>query len=94
MTTVQARIAAFPSHIAIRDLGDASIIMVQPGVVGYWRLPDTIGTLEEADAYLARLFGARAATSRERWAAQCGSMYGWDVPAADPNCDMWDDIAD
>lgn len=94
MTTVQDRIAAFPSHIALRNLGDNSLIMVQPGVAGYWPLPASIDTLDAADAYLARLFGARAATNREREAAAVGSMFGWEVPGADPACDLWDSIKD
>lgn len=90
--TIQERIAAFPSHIALRNLEDSRIIMVQPGVTGYWPLP--FDTLAEADAYLERRFGARAATNREREAARCGSMYGWEVPAADPACDLWARIED
>lgn len=92
MTTTQNRLAAFPSHIALESLDDAGIIMVQPGVIGYWPLP--FDTLDAADAYLERRFGARAATNREREAAAVGSIFGWEVPGADPACDLWDRVED
>lgn len=92
METVQDRIAAFPSHIALRNLEDDRIIMVQPCVTGYWPLP--FDTLDAADAYLERRFGARAPTNREREAAAVGSMFGWEVPGANPACDMWDRVED
>ena len=83
---VQEICASFPSHIAI-DGGPLAIdgfFYVQPGAKGYWPLHPSISSLEAADALLARTFGARQPTEAEREAASIGSMFGWDVPGADP----------
>jgi hypothetical protein len=82
--SAQQIIAGFPSHIAIAgdQFGLDGILIVQPGVKGYW--PSKTKTLAEADDQLLRVFGARAPTEAEREAAAIGSLVGWDVPGADP----------
>ena len=85
---VQERIASFPSHIAVKAPSSVEVpfVIVQPGAIGYWPLSKA-QSLQEADSIVESVFGARQPTDAEREAASNGSVFGWDVPAADP--ELW-----
>jgi hypothetical protein len=79
-------VAGFPAFVAVDADGlylQTRFVIVEPGAAGYSPLPG-IASLAAADA-IARQWGAeRDATDAEREAAQIGSMFGWNVPGADP----------
>jgi hypothetical protein len=57
--------------------------VVKPGERGYSPLRSTL-ELPELDEVCARQYDTRVPTPAERKAALVGSMFGWDVPGADP----------
>lgn len=61
-------------------------VVVKPGVPGYMPLPAYAQTmdLDALDKLVAEANGTRIPTAAERQAAQAGSMFGWDVPGANP----------
>lgn len=89
--SAQEIIGNLPSHIAIdgahcrHNHPEHSVIVVQPGVIGYWAPPYAAGkSLDEVDAIHERVFHARKPSQAEREAASIGSMMGWEIPGADP----------
>lgn len=88
MKTTQERIAAFPKRIVVDLAGlhcATRYAIVDPGEPGYQPLygRDDMD-LSRLDEIVASVNGTRKPTRAEREAAQIGSMFGWDVPAADP----------
>lgn len=53
-------------------------IMIKRGVSGYWPLREDF----DVDGFNAR----HDVTPAQIAAMECGSMFGWDVPSADPDC--------
>ena len=72
--------------------GNDQLIMVRRGGQGYY--PVTQGKNyvygEEARKLMNELNAAAGVTEAQREAMQNGSMFGWDVPAADPK--TWEKI--
>lgn len=78
-------IASFPRFVAADADGlflRSRFIIITPGESGY--NPTGAMSIEQADRIAERWGAERAATEAEREAAQTGSMFGWDVPGADP----------
>jgi hypothetical protein len=88
--TTQERIAAFPAAVLV-DFEAAGMCgttasrygVVTPGERGYQPLWTTF-SFDKLEAMVCRHHNCRAATYNELSAALAGSMFGWDVPAADP----------
>lgn len=76
-------VAGLPGSAFIRHPDDGRLILVRRGVLGFWPchyLPAAGRTLEDL---AAALNGGPLAPEVEA-AMLAGSMFGWDVPAADP----------
>lgn len=84
----QERLAKFPSHIAVQMDGVEGICLVEPGIVGFKPFPHA-GSRDGADAVIVEAFDTRKPTDAERRAALFASMFGWDVPGADP--EKWEE---
>ena len=79
MTDVLDTLKKLPERCLAKHPTDGSTILIQRGVAGYWPFPG-----RDVDAYNAR----HGITPALVEAMQIGSMFGWDVPGADP--DAWD----
>lgn len=75
---VMATLAKLPEMCASRDLADGSPIILKRGVQGYWPAPRSNF---DVDGFNAR----HGVTAAQREAMEIGSMFGWDVPGADPD---------
>lgn len=60
------------------------VIGIHRGVPGYSPL-HIHNTAEDAETQVARLNERKGVTSAQREAMLAGSMFGWHVPAADPD---------
>jgi hypothetical protein len=79
-------IASFPAFVAVDADGlhlATRFVVIEPGTKGYIPLPH-VESLEQADRIAERWGADRLPSALEREAAQIGSMFGWDVPGADP----------
>lgn len=74
-------LAKLPPMIASRSPTTNEPIYIKRGEMGFYYAPKTL----DPDAFNAPL----KITDRQRAAMQFGSMFGWHVPAADP--DTWTD---
>lgn len=79
MTDVLATLAKLPAMCASRDLATDAPILIKRGAMGYWPCPPSF----DVDAFNVR----HDVTPAQREAMECGSMFGWDTPGADP--DTW-----
>lgn len=59
--------------------------IIQRGESGYYRTDTQIRTSEEAVARVREANERLGVTKAQAEAMKAGSMFGWDVPAADPN---------
>jgi hypothetical protein len=88
MPSIQERIASFPAAIVVDLKRTACGVLygvVKPGERGYVPVnPGPEITLAELDEICAQEHNTRKPTEAERAAALFGSMFGWDVPGADP----------
>jgi hypothetical protein len=66
-----------PEICASVNAVDGSPIFIRRGVMGYWKAPLAI----DVDAFNAE----RGITPEQREAMEVGSMFGWEVPGADPD---------
>ncbi len=73
---VALRIAALPEMCATTLPSTHEAIVIKRGEAGHWPIPDDM-TIERVNA----LFGA---TPAHVAAMLVGSMFGWNVPGADP----------
>lgn len=84
MTTPNPKLPA--NCFTVSDL-DGSLILIQNGEQGYypssWSTNDPEQNRRIADSYNQKL----GITPEQEKAMSAGSMFGWDVPAADP--DFW-----
>lgn len=84
MTTPNPKLPA--NCFTVSDL-DGSLILIQNGEQGYypssWSTNDPEENRRIADSYNQKL----GITPEQEKAMSAGSMFGWDVPAADP--DFW-----
>ena len=64
------------------------LIGIKRGLRGYFQMYD--GTVRGASARIVadRMNQALDVTPQQREAMLCGSMMGWDCPAARPSCDL------
>lgn len=72
-----AHLAKLPEMCATRLLSTSEPIVIKRGEVGFWPMPDGM-TIDGINS----LFGA---TPAQIAAMEAGSMFGWDVPGADPD---------
>lgn len=72
-------LAKLPEFCASRLLTNQSPIIMQRGVKGYWPMPEGLGTPEEFNT-------KQGITPAQKLAMEIGSMRGFDVPGADPDC--------
>ena len=77
MPDVLATLAKLPELCAARLPNDGSPILIRRGVAGYWPFKPDL----DVDEFNAR----HGTTPAQVEAMLCGSMFGWDVPAADPD---------
>ena len=76
-------VASFPAYVAVDATAEGNgFIAIEPGMTGYY--PILARDLDQADRVVQRWGAERAATPAEREAAYMGSMFGWEVPGADP----------
>ena len=80
MTDVLETLKKLPEMCAARSPSDDSPILIKRGVSGYWPAPRPDF---DVDGFNAR----QGITAAQVEAMQIGSMFGWDVPGADP--DAW-----
>ena len=73
----QKNLAKLPMRCAAREPSTGAPIMIMAGHAGYYPLPPTL----DVDALNTR-WGASPAQVE---AMLAGSMFGWEVPAADPD---------
>lgn len=66
-----------PRICAARNPADGSPIMLCRGVSGYHLAPRTL----DVDGFNSR----HGVTKRQQEAMEIGSVFGWDVPGADPD---------
>ena len=66
-----------PEICAARSLTDGSPIMIRRGVSGYYPAPPSL----DVDGFNAR----HNVSAAQRLAMEIGSMFGWEVPGADPD---------
>ncbi len=59
-------------------------ILIKRGVSGYWPAPKGF----DGAAYNQR----HEITPRQVAAMEYGSLFGWDIPLADPDCDVHDHL--
>lgn len=59
--------------------------IIQKGESGYYRTDTQVRTSEEAVARVREANERLGVTKAQAEAMKAGSMFGWDVPAADPN---------
>ncbi|MDF0491457.1 hypothetical protein PX699_16770 [Sphingobium sp. H39-3-25] len=72
-----ANLAKLPEMCAAHLPGTDEPIVIKRGEKGYWPMPDGM-TIEAINATFD-------ATPAQITAMQAGSMFGWDVPGADPD---------
>lgn len=76
---VFATVAGLPEHVYSQLNSDPSqIILIKRGVIGYWPCDGMVK--EQADARNDIL----GVTPQQKAAMEAGSIFGWDIPAADP----------
>ena len=78
--TVLDNLNKLPELCASINPTDGTPIMIRRGVSGYYPAPRTL----DVDGYNAR----RGITAAQREAMEIGSMFGWEVPGADPDNHM------
>lgn len=77
-----ANLSKLPETCAAILQEDGCAILLKRGVPGYWPAPQL------ADAAAVRAFNERLGiTPRQVNAMQHGSLFGWHVKLADPDCD-------
>ena len=64
------------------------LIGIKRGQRGYFQMYDGMVTGEAAKTLADRMNKALDVTPQHREAMFCGSMMGWDCPAARPSCDL------
>lgn len=63
------------------------IIVIKKGESGYYRTDyPAAKTRDAAEEWCDELNEKMDITKAQRKAMECGSMFGWDVPGADPDC--------
>lgn len=76
---IHITVAGLPEHTYSHLLSDPKqIILIKRGVIGYW--PCEGMTQEQADERNSIL----GVTADQKAAMEAGSIFGWDIPAADP----------
>lgn len=73
--------------VAVLQPGDV-LIGIKRGQRGYYQMYDGMVKGEAAKIVADRFNQALNVTPRQREAMFCGSMSGWDCPAAKPSCDL------
>jgi hypothetical protein len=73
--------------VAVLEPGDV-LIGIKRGQRGYFQMYDGMVTGEAAKTVADRMNKALDVTPQQREAMCCGSMMGWDCPAARPSCDL------
>lgn len=73
----KANIAKLPIVCAERNPSDNQPILIQAGESGFYPAPSSL----DVEGFNRR----HGVTERERDAMLAGSMFGWEVPAADPD---------
>ena len=73
--------------VAVLEPGDV-LIGIKRGQRGYFQMYDGMVTGEAAKTVADRMNKALDVTPQQREAMFCGSMMGWDCPAARPSCDL------
>ena len=73
--------------VAILEPEDV-LIGIKRGHRGYFQMYDGLVKGEAAKIVADRMNKALDVTPEEREAMFCGSMMGWDCPAARPSCDL------
>ena len=79
MPDVLATLAKLPPFCASRHRATGAPTLIKRGVAGYWLASPDL----DPDAFNAR----HGVTPAQAEAMEIGSMFGWDVPGADP--DTW-----
>jgi hypothetical protein len=69
-------LAKLPVECAARDLSTGEPILIRRGVAGFWPMFPSF----DPEAFNTR----HGISPAQVQAMMCGSMFGWDVPAADP----------
>ena len=78
--------AALPEHCYAVLPGSGQLVEVRRGEKGYYPCAYSTGD-REYNKVLANQFNAHEGISKAQAAAMlAGSMFGWNVPAADPAC--------
>lgn len=80
---VAATLAKLPEICAALLQEDRSPILLKRGVPGYWPAPMLRG-VDQVRAFNER----QGITSAQVNAMQHGSIFGWHVPLADPDCEV------
>ena len=73
--------------VAVLEPGDV-LIGIKRGQRGYFQMYDGMVKGEAAKTVADRMNKALDVTPQQREAMFCGSMMGWDCPAARPSCDL------
>ena len=73
--------------VAVLEPGDV-LIGIKRGQRGYFQMYDGMITGDAAKTVADRMNKALDVTPQHREAMFCGSMMGWDCPAARPSCDL------
>jgi hypothetical protein len=69
----------YPDIAAVIHPTDGAIVLVRRGQIGFWPAPMLV------DTTAAELFNRRQGiTPAMRQSMQIGSVFGWNVPGADP----------
>lgn len=79
MVDVLSTLAKLPEMCASTNLETGEPILIKRGVRGYFPWP--IGKPKSADVFNTR-YGV---TQAQQLAMEIGSMFGWEVPGADPD---------
>ena len=78
MNDVLKTLEKLPAMCATLEPATGKPILLKRGVNGYWPLQDGFDVVG---------FNLRHDVTLEQVKAmECGSMFGWDVPGADPDC--------
>ena len=73
--------------VAVLEPGDV-LIGIKRGQRGYFQMYDGMITGDAAKTVADSMNKALDVTPQHREAMFCGSMMGWDCPAARPSCDL------
>ncbi len=88
LSAAQKNLSKLPAYCFSRLLTDNSVIKIVAGESGYYEVPQAIDKLEGAEAvehFVGVLNEDLGVTGAQREAMAAGSMFGWGIPAANPD---------